>query len=91
MLCSLAPSEVAGRVLVAAEEDPARERRHQSAVARTGGDMVISTMQRGGARLRTAGATVAHVRKVAAQRRLYRSVLPMDPVYARGGISKRQK
>ena len=88
-MCSPAPSEVAGRVVVAAEEDPKREWRHQSAVVRTGDDMVMSTMLRGGARLRTSGATVAHVRIVAAQRRLYRSVLPMDPVYARGGITKR--
>ena len=83
------PSEVAGRFVVAAEEDPKREWRHQSDVARTSGDMVTSTLQRGGARLRASGATVAHVRIVAAQRRLYRSVLPMDPVYARGGITKR--
>ena len=36
--------------------------------------------------LRAAGATVAHVRVLAPHRRLYRSVLPMEPVYAHGGI-----
>ena len=89
MPCSRVPSEVAGRVVLADKVDPAREPRRQSGVARSGGDTVTSTMQRGGARLRASGATVAHVRIVAAQRRLYRSVLPMDPVYARGGITKR--
>jgi hypothetical protein len=88
MPCSRVPSEVAGRVVLADKVDPARERRRQSDVARTGDDMVISTMQRGGARLRAAGATVAHVRIVAAQGRLPRSVLPMDPVHAHGGITK---
>ena len=41
LVCSLAPAEVAGRVLVSAEEDPARERRRQSASACTCGDMVV--------------------------------------------------
>ena len=89
MPCFAAPSEVAGRVVVADMVDPAREQRRQSAAARSGGDMVTLTMQRGGSRLRASGATVAHVRIVASQRLLYRSVLPMDPVYARGGITKR--
>ena len=41
MLCSLAPSEVAGRVVVGAEEDLAREQRHQSDLVRSGGDTVV--------------------------------------------------
>ena len=89
MVCSPAPSDVAGRVVLGDKVDPKRERRRQSAVARTRGGMVISTPRPGGARLRTAGVTVGRVRTVAAQGRLYRSVLPMDPVYARGGITKR--
>ena len=40
----------------------------------------------GGERLRAAGATVAHMRVVAAHRRLSRSVLPMDRMHARGGV-----
>ena len=50
MPCSGVPSEVAGRVVVVDKVDPARER-HQSAMACTGGDMVISTTRGGGARL----------------------------------------
>ena len=45
-------------------------------------------MNESGDRLRAAGSTVAHVRIVAAYRRLSRSVLPMDPVHARGGITE---
>ncbi len=82
-------SEPAVHFYLGDKVDPNRERRHQSAVARSCGDMVISTTQRGGARLRAAGATVGCVRIVAAYRRWYRSVLPMDSVHARGGIENR--
>ena len=58
MLCSLAPSEVAGRVVLGDREDLERERRHQSASACTGGDMVVMAVCTDNARLRAAGATV---------------------------------
>ena len=38
-----------------------RERRHQSGVVRSGGDMVVLTTTEECARLRAAGATVAYV------------------------------
>ena len=38
--CLSAPSEVAERVVLVAEEDPERERRRQSASAHAGGDVV---------------------------------------------------
>ena len=41
-----------------------RERRHQSAAARAGGDVVVLTTVEECAGLRAAGATVAHVRVV---------------------------
>ena len=62
------PSDVAGRLILASEEDPERERRPQSALARSRGDMVVSTNQLDGAMLRAAGATVAHMRVGAALR-----------------------
>ena len=40
-LCSQALSELAGRFILAAKEDPDRERRHRSAAARPGSDVVV--------------------------------------------------
>ena len=44
MPCSRVPSEVAGRVVGGDKVDPARERRLQSALARSGGDTVVVGM-----------------------------------------------
>ena len=91
MLCSSAPSAVAGRFVLADKEGPQRERRHESASARPGGALAGVVLCTGGVRLRVAGGTVACEGVLRAQGRLYRFTHPMDPTEARGGIAVRLK
>ena len=89
--CSPAPSEVAGRFVLADEEGPMRWRRHQIALARSCSDMVVVAVCADSARMRAAGATAACDGTVRAQRVSGRSAHPMDPTGARGGIVRSLK
>ena len=85
--CSPATCDVAGRVLLAAKEDPARERHRQSAQARSRGHMAVSTTQPRHARLRAAGATAGPEGALTSQGARGRSDHSMDPPGARRGIA----
>ena len=64
-----------------------RQRRHQGTQARSGGALAAAALCLGGARWRAASATAALEGTVRAQGVSHRSVQPMDPPEARGGIA----
>ena len=88
-LCSQTLLELAGRLILVAEEDPAQQRRHQSAQVRSGGALAVAVLCTGGARVRAAGAPVACEDVFSAQGCLYRFTHPTDPTEAREGIAVR--
>ena len=64
-----------------------RQRRHRGTLVRSGGALAAVAMCLGGARWRAASATAALEGTVRAQGVSHRSVQPMDPPGARGGIA----
>ena len=85
-LCSQTLSERAVRVYLVAEEGRARQRRHESASAGSGGALTGAVPCTGGARLRVAGGTVECEGVLRTHGRLSRFTHPTDPTEARGGI-----